>query len=304
MNLLYSLSTIPINKFVRIVSITKLKLNLISCNICNYRSTRMSEILIASKAGNFLEVKCLVEAGVDVNCKDKDNTSVLHNAAESGSLEIVKYLVEHGADVNCKDKHNWSVLLNAAESGSLEIVKYLVEHGADVNFIPDYNTSVLHNAAESDSLEIVKYLVELGADVNCKNKGNLSVLHYAANSSSLEIVKYLIAHGCNVNIGDETIIDYLFRRGVMKDIHDCDHSGRSLLSIACYCGNIALVQALLKYKVDVRKEKELVCGNEEIANIIKLELKKSSKHRGKIEDLNVLGEKLKKVLHFCRRCIV
>ena len=40
----------------------------------------------------------------------------------------------------------------------------------------------------------------------------------------------------------------------------------------------ALVQTLLKYKVDVRKEKELVCGNEEIANIIKLELRKSRTH--------------------------
>ena len=73
----------------------------------------------------------------------------------------------------------------------------------------------------------------------------------------------------------------------------------SFLNIACRVGNTTLVQTLLKYKVDVRKEKELVCGNEEIANIIKLELRKSRRHQEKIEDLNHLSdEKLKKVLQF------
>ena len=72
-------------------------------------------------------------------------------------------------------------------------------------------------------------------------------------------------------------------------------------------GSTALVQTLLKYKVDIRKEEELVCGNEEIANIIKLELKKFRKHREKIEDLNKKFksyEKLKKVLNFCCICIL
>ena len=420
------------NEIVKIISLTRSEINLIYCSICNYRSTRMSEILKAFEEGNIHEVKRLLQAdgdinakyrtgdkcsilhnaaksgsleiikylfehGADVNYKKKGGESVLHYAAKFGSLEIVKYLVEHGADVNCKNKRNKSVLHNAAKSGSLEIVKYLVEHGADVNnkneknksvlhnaaksgslemvkYLVEYgadvtcetkweNISVLHHAAESDSLEIVKYLVEHGADVNNKDKGGGSVLHNAAKSGSLQIVKYLVEHGADVNcqtnwyfvsvlhsaarsgsleivkylvehgadvnctnkrnasvldnavhcgslemvkylveqgadvnIGNETIVDYLFRLGKMKDIHDCDGSGRSLLSIACYGGNTAFVQTLLKYKVDVRKERELVCGNEETANMMNLELKKSIKHRKKIEDLSVLGDvKLHKV---------
>ena len=192
-----------------------------------------------------------------------------------------------------------SVLHSAAESGSLEIVKYLVEHGADVNGNNEGNLSVLHYAAEFGSLEMVKYLVEHGADVNGNNEGNLSVLHSAAESGSLEMVKYLVEHGADINIGNGTIFDYLFHHGMINDIHDFDHTGRSLLNIACCGGNTALVQTLLKYKVDARKEKELVCGSEEIANIIKLELRKSRTHREKIEDLNNLSdEKLKKVLQF------
>jgi hypothetical protein len=42
----------------------------------------------------------------------------------------------------------------------------------------------------------------------------------------------------------------------------------------------------MKYNVDIRKEKEpLICGNNEIINILDVELKKSLKHREKIKIL-------------------
>ena len=42
----------------------------------------------------------------------------------------------------------------------------------------------------------------------------------------------------------------------------------------------------MKYNVDIRKEKEpLICGNNEIINILNVELKKSLKHREKIKIL-------------------
>ena len=86
------------------------------------------------------------------------------------------------------------------------------------------------------------------------------------------MVKYLVENGAKVTMeeyqgdetvlfdtvirGNETIVDYILRNGASKDIHDCDGSGRSLLCIACHGGNAALVETLLRYKVDVRKEKE------------------------------------------------
>ena len=86
------------------------------------------------------------------------------------------------------------------------------------------------------------------------------------------------------------IVEYLLSHGAMKYIYDCDRSGRSLLCIACHGGNVALVQILLKYKVYVRKEKELLCRNEEIAKINNLQLKKSIKHREKIENFKFLND--------------
>ena len=245
----------------------------------------MSEIWEDAKAGKFLGVEGFVQDGGDVNAKNSDGDTIIHYAVQSGSFEIVKYLVEHGADVNCKTKKNESVLHYAARSRSLEMVKYLVEHGADVNSKTEKRFSVLHYAARYDSLEVVKYLVENGAKVTMEEcKGDQTVLYEAFN----------LRKG-----GNERIVDYLLSHGAVKDIHECDRSGRSLLSIACYLGHIALVQTLLKYKVDVRKEKTLVCRNQEMVNIMNMELKKSIKHREKIENLKFLDdEKLKKVSHF------
>ena len=290
----------------------------------NCKTKKKESVLHYAAQYSSLEmVKFLVEYEVDVHCKTKDNESVLHYAAKckSGSLEKVKYLVEHGADVNCKTKENESVLHYAIRYDSLKMVKYLVENGADVNFKTERVESVLHYAARYQSLEMVKYLVEHGADVNLKTKKNKSVLHFAARYHTLGMVKYLVENGAKVTTeeckgnqtvlfdvvnfrkGGNEIVDYLLSHGAVKDIHDCDRSGRSLLSIACYAGNTALVQTLLKYKFDVRKERELVCRNHEIAKIINMELQKSVKHQEKLENLKHLDdEKLKKVQFFlCTR---
>ena len=238
----------------------------------------MREILEDAKEGKFFSVKSFVQAGGDVNAKNEVDYTILHYATLHGSLEMVKYLVEHGADVHCETKDKYSVLCLAVRCCSLDIVKHLVENGADVN--SERRFSILHHAVLYGSLEIVKYLVENGAKVTIeKCRGHDTVLFVA------------------VNRGDEKIVDYLLSRGAVKDMYECDRSGRSLLRIACYRGNIALLKTLLKYKVDVRKEKTLECGNQEIVSIMKLELKKSFKHREKIENLKFLDD-AKKVSYF------
>ena len=55
-------------------------------------------------------------------------------------------------------------------------------------------------------------------------------------------------------------------------------------------GYAAVVQTLLKYDVDIRKERVLLCLNDETNNILKHELKKSIKHREKIEILKTMDD--------------
>ena len=214
-------------------------------------------------------------------------------------MELVKYLTEQGADVNPKNITESTPLHIAVESGSLEIVKQLVEHGADVNHKNIRKFTPLHTAVISDSPEIVKYLIEHNADVNCENDEKGTPLDIAAKMKSLKMVEYLFENSGKVTRNDDgtwndilcsaceegvsSVVEYLLQRKLIKDINTSLDSDWSPLHTACYYGHTAIVQILLKHNVDVRKEEKLECGNDEIISILDVELKKSVKHREKIQ---------------------
>ena len=55
-----------------------------------------------------------------------------HRYVPDGWLPAVRYLVEElGADVNQRDEEGYTPLHNAASRGDLEVIRFLVEHGAD-----------------------------------------------------------------------------------------------------------------------------------------------------------------------------
>ncbi len=168
--------------------------------------------------------------------------------------------------------------------------------------------SELLKAVEEGNFREVKRLIESGADVNernwRKNLGDVTALHLAVRSDSLEMVKYLVDHGAKVTRedsrgvnsvllraclkGNHVIVDYLLQHGATEDLNTPALS--SPLYIACSRGHTAVVQTLLKYNVDIRKNRELFCRNDEIINILKHELKKSIKHRQKIEILKTMDD--------------
>ena len=168
--------------------------------------------------------------------------------------------------------------------------------------------SELLKAVEERNFREVKRLVESGADVNeinsHKNLGVVTALYFAVASDSLEIVKYLVDHGAKVTRegcpgsdsllwwaclkGNHVIVDYLLQHGAIEALNT--KAGRSSLYTACFWGHTAVVQTLLKYNVDIRKERVLYCRNDEIISILKHELKKSIKHREKIEILKTMDD--------------
>ena len=92
-------------------------------------------------------------------------------------------------------------------------------------------------------------------------------------------------------LGRSSVVEYLFQRDVIQKITKYFDSVWSPLRTACYHGHTAVVQTLLKYNVDIRNEKKLECGNDEIISILNMELKKSLKHREKIQILKQLKKK-------------
>jgi ankyrin repeat protein len=107
--------------------------------------------------------RLLINYGVDVNSKDDDLRTPLHQAAEFGIPEVTKLLLNNGADVNVKDDLRGTPLLYAVrQNGNLGIIKLLLEHGADVNAETPYGTP-LTIAKDDNDTKMVKLLLEYGA---------------------------------------------------------------------------------------------------------------------------------------------
>lgn len=104
------------------------------------------QLMQASECGQTKKIAGLISAGADVNAKEEDGWTALHNAAWDGHAEACKILLSLGADANALDFEGDSALLFAARHSDA-ICKHLISAGADVNVSSNARVTPLHVAA-------------------------------------------------------------------------------------------------------------------------------------------------------------
>ena len=115
--------------------------------------------MLCTKSLNCTEI--LIQAGANVNSKDKNRKTALNQAADFGQANCLEKLIGGGADVN---GGNPTPLMAAATNGHVECVKLLIREGADLDTRAENGDTALMLAALSGSETCFKTLFNAGAE--------------------------------------------------------------------------------------------------------------------------------------------
>lgn len=165
------------------------------------RDTNGATALMSATHTNAIEAaRVLIEAGADVNAKDKIDDSPYLYAGARGHLDILKMTLAHGADLKSTNRYGGTALIPAAERGHVETVRTLIEAGTDVDHVNNLHWTALLEAiilgnGSEPYRQIVELLVKAGANVNLADGDGVTPLQHARNAGYRDIEQIILAAG-------------------------------------------------------------------------------------------------------------
>lgn len=231
----------------------------------------MSALHYAALYGSTESVRLLLDAGADVNARNKSQATPLLYGAYS--FEKTKLLVGKGADVNAENSSHLQPLWVAVGAhGNQATVRYLIEHGADVKAMSAGKTDYLQRAAYYSEPEVVKLLLDKGLDPRHASTSGLTALMYAFFCDDDARVKMLLDAGSDVNAantsagkvkngdialnhltplmlaapeGDPAMVKALIAKGANVNAVDVRDMTPLMLAVATETANPEIVRALI-----------------------------------------------------------
>jgi len=187
---------------------------------------RDSALMAAVKAGHTESVQLLINAGADINQRDRYGNSAFFKAIESGSAETVQVFIDAGLDVNQKNKHGHTPIWTAVRGDHAKTMQTLIKAGAEHDL-----DRLLQSAAGSGKTKTAQALINLGASLEASSSDESllesaattgyntqmftllkeagasydkdKLLSSAALSGTSETVKMLLDDGANPNVRGE-----------------------------------------------------------------------------------------------------
>jgi len=243
----------------------------------------------AAEKGDLEEAKRLLEQGIDVNTRNKEQSTPLHTAALNGQAEVSELLIENGADLQARNAYgNRPIDLVFIEKGNLKTLKVLESHGADIYDSEAYDhymswgihrgqeppiddaDRLLASSVRAGNIEMANYLIDRGASLyTVTGLEHDSLMHYAVESGSLEMVKFLVEKGAPIDKrndhigtavhlaaweGNIKIMDFLLSQyDSDMPLHQRGANNYTALDIAAHQGNLELVKLLVEQGAPVNR---------------------------------------------------
>nr|QBK90458.1 MAG: ankyrin repeat protein [Pithovirus LCPAC103] len=164
-----------------------------------YLLTLQRSLIIAVENRNILEIKALLDFGVDPNGRGEGyppeeltrQRTPIEIAVRLNEPNIVRLLLTAGADPNIYSKRSRSPISVAVGSGYIEIVRVLLPHSNLRS-----KAEALSHAASSGRIDMVGLLLAAGVDISKASQA----LTLASRIGHIDIVRLLLAAGVNPNV--------------------------------------------------------------------------------------------------------
>ena len=161
-----------------------------------------ARLVAAAHANDLATARALIEAGADVNAKDRTQQSpyLIATSEVGDDPRLLELMLDNGAEVDAKDSFNGTGLIRAAERGHPRIVRRLLQAGIDRDHINRLGWTALHEAiilgdGGPAHVATVRELIAGGVDVNVPDDSGVHPVTHAQQRNYTEIAELLRAAG-------------------------------------------------------------------------------------------------------------
>jgi len=136
-------------------------------------------------------IELLLRHKAQVNSRDGNGRSALHEAALHGHVGIIQALLAAGADADTADAEGRSPLLETVWGGHLDALDALIKANADVHRLDGRGRNALALAclSERPSVLLVERLLEAGVAADCADQDGKNALDHAVSAGHWALVK-------------------------------------------------------------------------------------------------------------------
>ena len=136
-------------------------------NVCILQNTPMTYPLHqACLDGNVAEVKRLIEAKVDINEVNADDSTAIMVVCDTNQTDCLDVLIEANADLHHMDYCNTNAIIKSITNGNLSCVKKLIEAKVHIHEPINRGYAPIHYAASTRNPGPLEVLIDLNANIN------------------------------------------------------------------------------------------------------------------------------------------
>lgn len=192
-------------------------------------------------------VPILIDGGADVNSRNGQDLTYLHQAILKEDADTAIFLLKNGADMNALTGDQETPLQLAIACRLPQVVDILCTMGVSFSTPDDRGDCPLWVALVSNQEEIASVLVRHGVDTDCWSSGPdntlQTLLHRAIDENKDDIACFLIRSGCDLDSPRQPAPGY--------EETDEAKSKSSPLHLCCQWGLTKTLQALIDHGANV-----------------------------------------------------